>query len=58
MENFDYYILEMLGCVDPVLHGPYETEDEQQNKLKELSVWDQENSFVPFKVSNGSVVKF
>jgi len=58
MEEFDYYVLEMMGCVDPVLHGPYDTEAEQQNELTGFLVYEDQNSFVPFYVTKGSVVKF
>lgn len=58
-KKYDYYILKMEGCVEPVLIGPIATEKEAQERLTEYQEDPSEiqNSHVIFKVSQGAEVK-
>ena len=58
--GLDYYVVGMMGCVEPELHGPFETDDEQQeciDKLREEKGED-ENTFFVMNVSKGAKVEF
>ncbi len=58
--SLDYYVVGMMGCVEPVLHGPFATDDEQQqciDKLRE-EVGEHENTFFVINVSKGAKVEF
>jgi hypothetical protein len=57
--GLDYYVFEIWSCVEPVLHGPFATDDEQQqciDKLREEEGED-ENTFFVMNVSKGAMVK-
>lgn len=56
--KYDWYILKMEGCVEPVLVGPISTEKEAQERLEEYQEDPAEcqNSHIYFKVTKGSEV--
>lgn len=58
--GLDYYVVEIWSCVEPVLHGPFGTDDEQQeciDKLREEEGED-ENTFFVMNLSKGAKVEF
>lgn len=59
MEKYDYYILKMEGCVEPVLVGPITSETETQQRLESYQSDPAEcqNSHIYFRVSKGSEVE-
>ena len=54
----DYYVIGMMGCVEPVLHGPFETDDEQQQCIDKLRTEEGEdvNTFSVMNVSKGAKI--
>ena len=58
-KKYDYYILKMEGCVEPILIGPIPTEKEAQERLTEYQEDPSEiqNSHVIFKVTHGAEVE-
>lgn len=56
--QYDYYILKMVGCVEPVLVGPLQTEEDAQGRMAEYQEDPSEcqNTHVIFKVTQGSEV--
>ena len=56
---YHYYIIEVVEDVEPVLHGPYNTEDQQDQKALDIRLHDPEmnNGIYPLKVSAGAKVK-
>jgi hypothetical protein len=55
----DYYVVEIWSCVEPVLHGPFGTDDEQQQCIDRLRAeeGEDENTFFVMNVSKGAMVK-
>ena len=58
--GFDYYVVGMMGCVEPVLHGPFATDDEQQQCIDKLraEAGEDENTFFVMNVSKGAKIEF
>ena len=58
IEQYEWYILKMVGCVDPVLVGPLP--DEKTTEIRYLSLVDDaredENAHTLLKVSQGSKI--
>ena len=56
--GLDYYVVGMIGCVEPVLHGPFTTGDEQQQCIDKLRAQEgeHENTFFVINVSKGAKV--
>ena len=57
--DMDYYIVGMIGLVEPQLHGPFQTEDEQQQHIDKLrqEEGEHENTFFVLNVSKGAEVQ-
>ena len=58
-KQFDYYILKLIGCVEPVLIGTFASEKEAQERLESYQDDPSEcqNSQVLFKVTEGAEVE-
>lgn len=58
-KKYDWYILKMIGCVEPVLVGPITSEKEAQERLTEYQDDPSEiqNCHVLFKVTQGAEVE-
>jgi hypothetical protein len=58
--GFDYYVVGMMGCVEPELHGPFATDDEQQGCIDRLreEEGEDENTFFVMNVTKGATVEF
>jgi len=56
--GFDYYVVGLMGCVEPQLHGPFATDDEQQRCIDKLRVEEGEdtNTFYVMNVTKGATV--
>ena len=56
--GLDYYVVGMMGCVEPELHGPFATDDEQQKCIDKLieEVGEDVNTFFVINVSKGATV--
>ena len=56
--DLDYYVVAVMGCVEPVLHGPFETETQQQVFYDGLmeDPGDAENTFYTMNVTKGATV--
>lgn len=59
MGKYDYYILKMIGCVEPVLVGPIASETEAQQRLTEYQEDPAEcqNCHAIIKVTQGAEVE-
>lgn len=57
--QYDYYILKMVGCVEPILVGPLETEEQTHDRMVEYQSdpSESQNSHIIVKVSEGSEVE-
>ena len=57
--GMDYYVVGMMGLVEPVLHGPFDTDDEQQRCIDKLRIeeGEDENTFFDLNVSKGATVE-
>ncbi len=57
-KKYDYYVVAVMGCVEGVLHGPFESEEAQKNFVDNLikEIGEEENSFVMMKAKKGSDV--
>jgi len=58
-KKYDWYILKMIGCVEPVLIGPIESETEAQERLEEYQEDPSEiqNSHTIIRVTHGAEIE-
>lgn len=57
--KYDYYILKMIGCVEPVLVGPFSTEKEMLERREEYGEdpSETENTFACLKITKGAEIE-
>jgi hypothetical protein len=57
--EYDFYILKMVDCIDPVLIGPFDSQSESDSELASFDKPSESgNVFTAFKISKGAKVIF
>lgn len=58
-KKYDWYILKMIGCVEPVLIGPFPSEEDAQDRLTEYQddPSEMQNCHAIIKVTKGAEVQ-
>lgn len=54
--GLDYYVFNLVGCVEPVINGPFDTKEKQQKCYDELmtAYGDSENTYFLMAVTKGA----
>ena len=53
----EYYVLQILGDVEPVLHGAYHDEDERDKMARLLKSQDEDSGLYMLNVTEGAEVE-
>jgi len=55
----DYYVFNIVGCVEPVINGPFDTKEEQKKCYDELmaAYGDSENTYFLMDVTKGATIE-